>query len=867
MPPLSKNIAKFRLDYQSPAFFIDTVDLDFDLHKTQTCVIAVSQVRRANINEDIPLELQGKNLILKRIEINGKSYTDYQQKDDCLVIYRVPNSFSLLIETQINPQENTALEGLYYSSNIFCTQCEAEGFRRITFFLDRPDILSRYTTRIEADKAQYPYLLSNGNRIDSGQTDQGRHWVKWQDPFPKPCYLFALVAGEFDLVTDFFVTRSNRKVTLELYVEKGQRHKTQHAMASLKKSMAWDESRFNLEYDLDIFMTVAVDFFNAGAMENKGLNIFNTKYILANPNTATDTDLDSIESVVGHEYFHNWTGNRITCRDWFQLSLKEGLTVFRDQEFSADQGSRGVLRIEQAKCIRNRQFVEDASPMAHPIRPDVVLEMNNFYTCTVYEKGAEVIRMLHRILGEQAFQKGMQYYVKRHDGQAVTCDDFVQAMEDASGINLQLFRKWYAQSGTPQVTIDATYDTQAQTYTVVCHQHTAPTADQNYKEALHIPLQTSLYDAKGQKLCSKVLHLQQENQTFVFENIPEKPIPSFLDDFSAPVKLDFSYSEAQLSLLATCAVDSFSRWDALQTLIGQQFKKAVQANQNFIEDQQLLASVFSNIIQTSFEDLKLQATLLYFPSSKTLLSLFEQVNPLVICDVRNQLVSYLSKALRSQWLSCYDKYLQVKSSASVRALKNLCLYYLCRADSSFEDQVMQAFSQATNMTDQLGAMVAARDANYACYQNMLNEFEQQWSDDVLVMDKWMSMQAAHEVESAFSRVKALCEHPHFSLKNPNRVYSLIRTFTNENTYAFHLENGAGYRFLTTTILDLDAINPHVSSALLTPFLSFQKFDFDRQQKMIGCLQQIADHTPISNNVTEKVNKALEQAGKMVKDEE
>ena len=565
--------AKYRQDYQAPDYTITHIDLDFALDPQTTVVTAVSQVKRLNDNAS-ELVLAGEGLTLKQLTIDGKVWSDYREEPGSLRIMNVPEQFTLQIINEISPAENTALEGLYVSGDALCTQCEAEGFRHITYYPDRPDVLARYTTRITADKARYPYLLSNGNRIDAGESGD-KHWVKWEDPFPKPSYLFALVAGDFDVLRDTFTTRSGRDVALELFVDKGNLDRAGWAMTSLKNAMKWDEERFGFEYDLDIYMIVAVDFFNMGAMENKGLNVFNSKYVLAKNETATDKDYLGIESVIGHEYFHNWTGNRITCRDWFQLSLKEGLTVFRDQEFSSDLGSRPVNRINNVRVMRAAQFAEDAGPMAHPIRPDKVIEMNNFYTLTVYEKGSEVIRMIHTLLGEEQFQAGMQLYVHRHDGSAATCDDFVQAMEDASNVDLTLFRRWYSQSGTPLVTVRDSYDADKKQYQLHVTQMTPPTPDQQDKQPLHIPFDIELYGSNGDVLALRhegeplhsVLNITRDEQTFAFDDVSEKPVPSLFREFSAPVKVDYPYTDAQLAFLMQHARNEFARWDAAQSLL------------------------------------------------------------------------------------------------------------------------------------------------------------------------------------------------------------------------------------------------------------------------------------------------------------
>ena len=560
--------AKYRHDYRAPEYLISDIDLTFDLDAAKTVVTAESKVSRHAAASDVPLRLDGEDLTLIALQVNGQPWSDYKEENNQLVIGGLPEHFTLTIVNEISPAANTALEGLYQSGEALCTQCEAEGFRHITWYLDRPDVLARFTTKIIADKAKYPFLLSNGNRMAEGELENGRHWVQWQDPFPKPCYLFALVAGDFDVLRDSFRTRSGREVALELYVDRGNLDRAPWAMTSLKNSMKWDEERFGLEYDLDIYMIVAVDFFNMGAMENKGLNVFNSKYVLARTDTATDKDYLDIERVIGHEYFHNWTGNRVTCRDWFQLSLKEGLTVFRDQEFSSDLGSRAVNRINNVRTMRGLQFAEDASPMAHPIRPDMVIEMNNFYTLTVYEKGAEVIRMLHTLLGEENFQKGMQLYFERHDGSAATCDDFVQAMEDASNVDLSHFRLWYSQSGTPIVTVHDDYNPETEQYTLTISQRTPPTAEQAEKQPLHIPFAIELYDNEGKVIplqkgghpVHPVLNVTQAEQTFVFDNVYFQPVPALLCEFSAPVKLEYKWSDQQLTFLMRHARNDFSRW-------------------------------------------------------------------------------------------------------------------------------------------------------------------------------------------------------------------------------------------------------------------------------------------------------------------
>ena len=591
--------AKYRHDYRAPDYQITDIDLTFDLDAEKTVVTAISQAVRHGA-PDAPLRLDGEDLTLVSIHVNDAPWAAYKEEEGALIISDLPERFTLRIVNEISPAANTALEGLYQSGDALCTQCEAEGFRHITWYLDRPDVLPRFTTKIIADKSKYPFLLSNGNRVAQGELENGRHWVQWQDPFPKPCYLFALVAGDFDVLRDTFTTRSGREVALELYVDRGNLDRAPWAMTSLKNSMKWDETRFGLEYDLDIYMIVAVDFFNMGAMENKGLNIFNSKYVLARTDTATDKDYLDIERVIGHEYFHNWTGNRVTCRDWFQLSLKEGFTVFRDSEFSADMNSRTVKRVEDVAFLRTNQFAEDAGPMAHPVRPDSFIEISNFYTLTVYEKGSEVVRMIHTLLGAEGFRKGSDLYFQRHDGQAVTCDDFVKAMEDANGVDLTQFKRWYSQSGTPRLAVEGEYDAAARRYTLTVRQSCPPTPGQPSKEPFVIPLELGLLDGQGHELPlrlegeavaqggNRVLAVTEAEQRFVFVEVPEQPLPSLLRGFSAPVKLSFPYSRDQLLFLMQHDSDGFNRWEA-----GQQLSVAVSARARTQLELKMLRPLFS----------------------------------------------------------------------------------------------------------------------------------------------------------------------------------------------------------------------------------------------------------------------------------
>ena len=864
---------KYRLDYQAPHYWIDTIDLDVHLDDHQTRVVAISRVRRNGLHNE-PLLLDGEGLTLTGVALDGVACSRYQRLPGQLSIPDVPAEFVLTVETELDPANNSALEGLYKSGSAFCTQCEAEGFRRITYYLDRPDVLARFSTRITADKTSYPFLLSNGNRMAAGDLPDGRHWVSWQDPFPKPCYLFALVAGDFDVLRDEFMTRSQRRVALELFVDKGNLGRAEHAMQSLKRAMAWDEQRFNLEYDLDIYMVVAVDFFNMGAMENKGLNVFNSKFVLANPATATDSDYFDIERVIGHEYFHNWTGNRITCRDWFQLSLKEGLTVFRDQEFSSDLGSRAVNRIHNVRIIRGPQFAEDAGPMAHPIRPDVVIEMNNFYTVTVYEKGSEVIRMLHTLLGEERFQAGMRIYIERHDGEAATCEQFVQAMEAASGRQLQQFRRWYSQAETPELQVRDEFDATTGIYRLHVRQWTRPTAQQQEKLPLHIPLRVALYEpsgaeiplSRGGEVLSDLLELTQEEQTFTFEQVPQRPIIALLLDFSAPVKLDYPYSEADLGFLLSHARNDFCRWDAGQMLVNQYISQGVtawQSGQPLAEPSALIAA-FAKILNDSALDKALAAEILTIASESSLAELFDEVDIDAIHEVREHLLQRLAQVLYPHWLQVFEcnktsgEYQIEAQQMARRALANLALSYLARSGQpEASDLVQSHYQHANNMTDLLAAMQAASGADLPVLGAMLRDFEQKWQHDGLVMDNWFRLQASRSQGKTLLRVRELLGHPAFSLHNPNRVRALVGSFCAANPVLFHAKDGSGYQFLVEILTQLNSINPQVAARLIVPLIQFKRLDAARQQRIRLVLQQLAAIPDLAKDLYEKISRALE----------
>ncbi|HGF5184788.1 aminopeptidase N [Vibrio parahaemolyticus] len=862
--------AKYRKDYQAPSHTITEIDLTFDLYDNDTIVTALSKVVQKG--ESTTLELDGEGLELRSVKVNGEDWAHHEVKEASLVLSDLPAEFELEIITKIDPEANTALEGLYKSGGAFCTQCEAEGFRRITYYLDRPDVLAKYTTKVIADKATYPYLLSNGNRIAQGEAENGRHWVQWQDPHPKPAYLFALVAGDFDVLRDKYTTMSGRNVDLEIFVDKGNLDRAGHAMTSLINSMKWDEERFGLEYDLDIYMIVAVDFFNMGAMENKGLNIFNSKFVLANDQTATDRDYLGIEAVIGHEYFHNWTGNRVTCRDWFQLSLKEGLTVFRDQEFSSDLGSRAVNRIDNVRIIRGPQFAEDASPMSHPIRPDKVIEMNNFYTLTVYEKGSEVIRMYHTLLGEEGFQKGMKLYFERHDGTAATCEDFVSAMEDATGVDLKQFRLWYSQSGTPTLRVNSEYNAEAKTYALTVEQFTEATQDQAEKQALHIPFDIELYDSKGQVIpliingesVHNVLDIKQDKQTFVFENVVDQPVPSLLREFSAPVKLEYDYSDAELIFLMKHATNDFARWDASQMLLAKYIRQNVTNVQTGSEVQlsEDLIDAFRGVLLDENLEPAFIAQVFSLPSINEITGWYKQIDVDAVDTVLNSITVSLSAALEDELSATYHTLKQAEyavdhAAIGKRALRNQCLQFLAHTDKG-NTLVKAQYEAANNMTDTIAAMSAANSAQLECREELMADYSDKWKHDGLVMDKWFAMQGSNPAEDALEKVKATMNHEAFSLKNPNRTRSLIGSFLAANPVRFHDKSGSGYQFAGEILRQLNDSNPQVASRMIDPLLKFRKYDEARQAMIRAELEKLKAMDNLAKDLFEKVTKALDE---------
>ncbi|TRX56665.1 aminopeptidase N [Thalassomonas sp. M1454] len=859
---------RYLKDYQTPDYTITTVDLTFDLDETATLVTNVMKITRQG-KHNKPLKLDGEHLKLISIAIDGKelSKEQYQVNEQSLVIDNVYADFELTLVTEISPSTNTALEGLYKSGDAYCTQCEAEGFRRISYFLDRPDVMAVYTTTVIADKQQFPYLLANGNNIAQAELEHGKHSVTWHDPFPKPCYLFALVAGDFDVLADHYITKSGRKVGLEFFVDKGNLYKTTHAMESLKKSMAWDEEQFNLEYDLDIYMVVAVDFFNMGAMENKGLNVFNSKFVLADDLDATDDDFFNVEAVIAHEYFHNWTGNRVTCRDWFQLSLKEGLTVFRDQQFSADMTSQAVTRIKNVRLLRSQQFSEDAGPMAHPIRPEKVIEMNNFYTMTVYEKGAEVIRMLHTLLGEQGFKAGIALYFERFDGQAVTCDDFVQALSDATATDLSQFKLWYSQSGTPQLIVTDSFDASNGEYHLTIKQTHPETHDKQVKQNLHIPVNIELIDKDTAQSCQQsLLQLTQAEQTWTFKGLNQKPVPALLGNFSAPVKLSYDYNEQELLSLMMGAKDEFIRWDAGQTLFALTIK-ALVSDLNTDISPHILTAIKS--VLTSDSDNAFKAEQLSLPSFDQMSDAIFEVEPGVLVAAISKLKVFIAQNLHAQLSTSYDACVNAsfaKDGKAIgdRALKNVCLDYLASVSegdkveqvNSANERVLTQYNLANNMTDQIAALKSAAVNDLACFEDIMQRFEQQWQDNTLVMDKWFAVNALHNNSAVIDRVTALLNHDKFSLENPNRARALIASFAFHNAKYFHQKDGRGYQFLAEQIGKLNSINPQVASRILTPLIQFKAFSSEHQAMMLTQLNKLNSLDNLARDLQEKLTAAL-----------
>ena len=878
----------YRKDYTAPSYLVDTVELGFDLDPRRTVVANRLTLRRNPASAQREIELFGEEIELVAIRLNGKTLGEREYAIDGTVlrIANAPDDVVLEIESICVPESNTTLSGLYTSNGSFYTQCEAEGFRRITYFPDRPDVMAKFTVMLRADKAKYPVLLSNGNLIEQGDLEDGRHYALWEDPFKKPSYLFALVAARLVCQEETSRLADGRDALLQVWVEEGNLDKTDYAMQSLKHSIRWDEERWNLELDLDRFMIVAVGDFNMGAMENKGLNIFNTKYVLANPRVATDTDFQGIEAVVGHEYFHNWTGNRVTCRDWFQLSLKEGLTVFRDQEFSADMigtdTGRAVTRIDQVRTLRQAQFPEDAGPMAHPVRPDSFVEINNFYTVTVYEKGAEVVRMYQTLLGREGFRKGMDLYFARHDEQAVTCDDFRMAMADANNRDLTLFERWYSQAGTPVVQAETRYDAENQTYTLRLLQSCPPTPGQPEKLPFHIPVAVGLLGEDGRDLPlvvdgkeyggTAVLELTEADQTFVFTGVTEQPTPSILRDFSAPVILKYGYSDAELVHLFSHDSDPVNRWEAGQRLaMSRLLKLAAQVDTANPDKVKLdLDDVFVEAMRKILADETLDPAFreqaLLLPSETMVADQLEVVDPLAIHVARQFVRADIGARLRAELLAQYEanqtpgEYSPDAESIGKRALKNLALSYLCAApDAESIALAQKQFDEAGNMTDRvaaLAALVHARAAGAAANSaDSLQRFYDEFQNEALVVDKWFAMQASAPTTNV-AAVRELMTHKAFTLRNPNRARSLVSTFCAGNPVGFHAPDGSGYAFWAEQVIALDALNPQVASRLARAMDRWRRYTPALQAHMKKALQQVAGQAKLSNDVREVVGKAL-----------
>ncbi|MBX6323332.1 MAG: aminopeptidase N [Rhodospirillaceae bacterium] len=870
-----------RQDYAPPAFLVDRIDLDFDLGEEEARVGARLAVRRnpAAPAGDGALALDGEGPELRAVRLDGRPLrpSEYRLEAARLVLPQVPAQFVLETEVAIRPQDNTALSGLYKSDGIFCTQCEAEGFRRITYFPDRPDVMARYTATIRAERARYPVLLANGNPVASGDLGGGRHFVRWEDPFPKPSYLFALVAGDLACLEDVFVTRSGRRVALRIYSHRADIAKCGHAMASLKKAMRWDEEVYGLEYDLDIFMIVAVGDFNFGAMENKGLNIFNTKYILAAPETATDQDHANVESVVAHEYFHNWTGNRITCRDWFQLSLKEGLTVFREQQFTADVQSAAVTRINEVRQLRARQFPEDAGPMAHPVRPDSYITIDNFYTPTVYEKGAEVIRMMRTLLGPDLYRKGMDLYVQRHDGQAVTCDDFVAAMEAASGMDLGRFRLWYSQAGTPELSADIAWDEAGRALTLTVEQRVPPTPGQPDKEPMPMPLAVGLIDRDGQELAvqlagepipnaggTRVLLLSEARQSFTFVNLPTRPAVSLLRGFSAPVKLRVERSDEELQHLMAHDTDPVARWDAGQDYALKTILRLV-ADRRAGRPLELGPGLVTAFAQTlnDVADKAFAALALTLPGEEYVGEHMAVVDVDGIHEAREFVRARLGATLAERWRRVYEDcrddgpYRFTPEAVGRRSLKNLALGYLLAAGHpDGQGLCLQQLARGANMTDSLAALANLDRVDATARAEALNAFYDRWRQEALVLDKWFAAQATYALPDTLDRVEALLAHPAFDYRNPNKVYALIGAFAGGNPVAFHRHDGRGYRFLADQVLKIDPLNPQVAARILGPLIRWRRHDESRQALMRAELERIVRAPGVSKNVYEIAAKGL-----------
>ena len=850
-------------DYTPPPFLIDQVDLRFDIYDSHTRVDSRMLVSRNGANPQSALRLCGIELELLEIALNGHPLPpeSYACDEEGLTIHEVPDEFTLEIATLIHPESNTSLMGLYRSNHNFYTQCEAEGFRKITYFPDRPDVMSRYSTTIIASRSQCPVLLSNGNLVGEGIYDKHRHWAKWVDPYRKPSYLFALVAGNLEKFEDEYVTLQKRRVLLQIFTESGNLHKCHHAMVSLKHAMDWDEKHFGLSYDLDRYMIVAVSDFNMGAMENKGLNIFNSKYVLATEETATDADFEAIESVIGHEYFHNWTGNRVTCRDWFQLSLKEGLTVFRDQEFSADMTSRAVKRIRDVRSLRAHQFTEDAGPMAHPVRPESYIEISNFYTATVYSKGAEVVRMIRTILGKAGFRHGMDEYFRRFDGMAVTTEDFVSAMESASGADLSQFRRWYSQAGTPRLEVEPFFDSEKKSYTLKFIQSCLPTPGQPEKAPFHIPVEIGLIGPDGREIglklehepeplgSSRAIEIRKQEESFTFTGMAHPPVPSLLRNFSAPVRLDFPYTDEDLAFLMMHDTDAFNRWDAGQRLV---MKALVGLSRGALAGiDSRLAAAFEKILKDS-GDPAFRSLMLTLPSESEIAEEIDAYDPAAIHLARKSARIALAGQLRQSFREIHAS--PAKDSGS-RSLRNLSLGYLMEIpDQETIAACCEQFAKSGNMTESLAALQALNGVDCPERNFSLDAFYERWKKDALVLDKWLTIQATSPLPSTLETVEKLTAHKAFDAKNPNKVRALIGAFAHANPFHFHTE--AGYEFVSRWVLAIDKLNPQVAARLVSAFSRWKKVEPGRGELMRGRLEHILSAAGLSKDTYEIASKSL-----------
>jgi aminopeptidase N len=875
---MSKPQPVYLSDYQPPAYRVTHTELTFDLDPASTRVEARLAIERhPDAAADAPLFLNGEQLTLESLTLDGEPLAEnaYQHDGQGLTVAKVPAAFTLETRVRIAPEENTALEGLYQSSGMYCTQCEAEGFRRITFYPDRPDVMAVFRVTVIGDVTREPVLLANGNPVEQGELEGGRHFVTWEDPHPKPAYLFALVAGDLQCVEDHFTTMNGREVTLQIWVEEENLGKTDHAMASLKRAMRWDEDSYGREYDLDRFMIVAVNDFNMGAMENKGLNIFNSAAVLTHPDTATDATFQQVEGIVAHEYFHNWSGNRVTCRDWFQLSLKEGFTVFRDQSFSADTNSAPVKRIQDVAFFRTAQFAEDAGPTSHPIRPEHYIEITNFYTLTVYEKGAEVVRMLKNLVGWESFRRGSDLYFERFDGQAVTIEDFVGCMAEASKQDLTQFMRWYHQAGTPEIDAHGEYDYVNAEYRLTLRQRTPMTPGQNHKPALHIPVRMGLVGTKsghdlmltldGEKRGKDaVIHLREVEQTFVFTDVVEAPTPSLLRNFSAPVKLHFPYSREDLAFLLTQDSDGFNRWEASQRLAMLALNDLIAAHRNGVEKvmDNRVVDAYRALLTASVDDKAVLAEMLQLPSEACIAEHQPRVDVDAIHAAREFVRESLGFSLRNEFMAVYEAnvtdvaYAPTPEQIGQRSLKNVALAYLMAAEDEEGVERCQAqFNAGHNMTDVRQALtLLVHSSRDDLSTPALKAFGEKWAHDSLVMDQWFSIQVSRPQDDVLERVKYLMQHPAFSLKNPNKVRALLGAFA-QNRVNFHRPDGAGYALLADAVIELNRLNPEIAARLMTPLTRWRRFDDTRQALMQAELERIKQE-PLSANVFEMVEKAL-----------